>query len=121
MCAFVDLYQEHDEMKWRTWIFWMEVCKDLKWKEGMKDLVVEYKDLKWMVMRKEVDYGYKVPKWTWNMEDGNIQVWMEEFQVWKEWKVYQHLEPCFLQWDTYQFQHKMRVQVYGVHKWIGQV
>ena len=65
-------------MKWKTWIWWMEVHKDPKWEEGMKGLVVKHKDLKWMdgmkglvvehrnlkwmVMRKEVDYGYKVPK-----------------------------------------------------------
>ena len=90
-------------MKWKTWIWWMEVRKDPKWKEGMKGLAVEHKDLEWMEVRKEGEYGYKVLKWTWNMEDGNIWVWMEEFWIWKKWKAYQHLETLLLQWDTYHF------------------
>ena len=97
----------------------MDAYTDPKWMEGMKGLDVEYKDLEWMEVRKEANDGYKVPKWTWNMEDGNIWVWMEEFWSWKKWKAYQHLETLFLQWDTYHFQYKMPVHVYGVHEWIG--
>ena len=48
MCTFVDLYEDHEEMKWKMWIWWMDLCKDPKWMEGMKGLDVEYKDLKWM-------------------------------------------------------------------------
>ena len=51
-------------MKGKTWIWWMDGCKDPKWKEGMKGLTVEHKDLEWMEVRKEVNDGYKVPKWT---------------------------------------------------------
>ena len=40
----------------------MDVCKEPKWKEGMKDLEVEHKDLEWMEVRKEWEYGYKGPK-----------------------------------------------------------
>ena len=50
----------------------MDVCKDPKWKEGMKGLDVEHKDPKWMEMGKEWEYGYKGPKWTLKMKDGNI-------------------------------------------------
>ena len=42
----------------------MDVCKDLKWKEGMKDLVVEHKDLEWM--------EDKDLEWTWKMNDGKL-------------------------------------------------
>ena len=96
----------------------MDIDKDPKWKEGMKDLVVknkdpkwmegrmgldvEYKDLEWMEVRNEWEYGYKV-LWNWNMEDGNIWVWMEEFWSWKKWNAYKHLETLFLQWDAYNF------------------
>ena len=59
-------------MMWKTWIWWMDVSKDPKWKEGMKGLVVEHKDPKWMEVRKEWEYEYKVPKWTWKMNDGNL-------------------------------------------------
>ena len=51
--------------------------------------------------------GHRDPKWTWHIDDGNIQVWMEDLWIWKEWKVYQYLETFFLQWDTYYFQQKM--------------
>ena len=40
MCAFVDLYQDHEGMKWESWIWWMDIRKDLKWKERMKELAV---------------------------------------------------------------------------------
>ena len=90
MCAFVDLQQDHEGMKWKTWIWWMDVCKDPKWKEGMKGLVVEHKDLEWM--------EYKDLEW--KMNDGKLQVWKEQFQSWKKWKAYQNLEMLFIQWDT---------------------
>ena len=89
MCAFIDLYEDHEGMKWKIWIWWMDVCKGLKWMEGMKVQVVECKDLEWM--------EYKVLEWT----------WMEEFWIWKEQKAYQHLETLLVHWDTYYFQHKM--------------
>ena len=59
-------------MKWKTWIWWMDVCKEPKWMGVMKGLALEHKDSKWMEMRKEWECGYKVPKWTWNMDYGNI-------------------------------------------------
>ena len=40
----------------------MDVCKGPKWKEGMKDLDVEYKDLDWMEVRRKWEYGSKGPK-----------------------------------------------------------
>ena len=94
-------------MKWETWIWWMDVCKDPKWMEGMKGLVVEHRDLKWMEVRKEGEYGYKVLKWIWNMKGEKLWVWMEEFWIWKKWKACQHLETLFLQWDTYHFQYNI--------------
>ena len=66
MCAFVDLFQGHEGMTWKTWIWWMDGCKDPKWKEGMNDLMVECKDLEGM--------EYKDLEWTWNMKDWNIWV-----------------------------------------------
>ena len=66
MCAFVDIQEEREGMKWKTWRWWMNVCKDPKQKEGMKDLEVECKDLEGM--------EYKDLEWTWNMKDGNIWV-----------------------------------------------
>ena len=57
-------------MKWKTWIWWMDVCKDPKQKEGMKDLDVECKDLEGM--------EYKDLEWTLKMNDGKLQVWKEE-------------------------------------------
>ena len=69
----------------------------------MKDFTMEHKDLEWMEARKEWEYGYKVLKWTWNIDEGNIWVWKEEFWIWKKWKVYKHLETLFLQGDTYHF------------------
>ena len=113
MCAFVDLYQNHEGMTWKTWIWWMDVHKDTKWKEGMKGLDVEHKD------REQMEY--KDLEWMWKRKDEKLQVWKEELWIWKKRKVYQHLETLFVQWDTYYFQHKMRVHVYGVHEWIGQV
>ena len=62
----------------------MDVCKDPKWMEGTKGLALEHKDPKGREVRKEENDGYKVPKWTWNMDDGNLWVWMEEFWIWKE-------------------------------------
>ena len=69
MCAFVDLYQDYEGMKWKTWIWWMDVCKDPKWMEWMKGLAMEHRDLEWM--------EYKDLEWTWKMKDGNVWVWME--------------------------------------------
>ena len=100
-CAFVDLYQE---MRCKTWIWWMDVCKDPKWMEWTKGLVMEHRDIEWM--------EYKDLEWTWKME---------EFWSGKKWKEYQHLETLFLQQDTYHFQHKMQVQVDGVHEWYDNV
>ena len=79
----------------------MDVCKDPKWMEGRKGSDVEHKDLEGM--------EYKDLEWT----------WMKEFWIWKKWKVYQHLETLFLQWDIYYFEYKMRVHVYEVHEWTG--
>ena len=59
-------------MKWKTWIWWMDVCKDAKWMRVMTGLALEHKDPKWMKMRKEWEYGYKGPKWTWKMNDGKL-------------------------------------------------
>ena len=42
----------------------MDKCKDPKWKEGMKDLDVEYKDLEGM--------EYKDLEWTWKKKDGKL-------------------------------------------------
>ena len=61
MCAFVDLYEG---MKWKAWIWWMDVRKDPKWMEGMKGLAAEHKDLEWM--------EYKDLEWTWKMNDGKL-------------------------------------------------
>ena len=87
MCAFVDRDQDYEEMKWKMWIWQKDVRKGPKQKEGMNDLMVEHKDL----------------EWTWKRKDGKLQVWKEELWIWKKWKVYQHLEILFLQWDTYHF------------------
>ena len=65
MCAFVDL-QEHEGMTWKTWIWWMDVCKGLKWMEGVKDLAMKHKDLEQM--------EDKDLEWTWKMNDGKLQV-----------------------------------------------
>ena len=105
MCAFVDLCEDGG-MMWKTGIWQMDVRRDPKWKEGMKDLVVEHKDLEWM--------EDKDLEWTWKMNDGKLQVW-------KEQEAYQHLERLFVQWDTYHFQQKMRVHVDGIREWIGWV
>ena len=59
-------------MKGKTWIWWMDVCKDPKWKKGMKGLIVEHKDLELMEVRKEWEYGYKGLKWTWKMKEGKL-------------------------------------------------
>ena len=56
MCAFVDL----------AWVFEvMEVCRDPKWMEGRKGLILAYKDPKWMRLRKGWDLERKGPKWMW--------------------------------------------------------
>ena len=46
-------------MKWKTWIGWMDVCKDPKWKEGTKGLSVEHKDSKWMEGMKGLTVEHK--------------------------------------------------------------
>ena len=51
-------------MTWKTWIWWMDVCKDPKWMEGRKGSDVEHKDLEWM--------EDKVLEWTWKRKDGKL-------------------------------------------------
>ena len=51
-------------MKWKIWIWWMDVSKDPKWMEGMKGLAVEHKNLEGM--------EYKDLEWTWKMKDGKL-------------------------------------------------
>ena len=56
-------------MKGKTWIWWMKVCKDLKWKEWMKGLMVEHKDLEWMDYKDLEWMDYKDLEWTWKMKE----------------------------------------------------
>ena len=90
-------------MKWKTWIWQMDVRQGPKWKEGMKGLAVEHKDLEWMEYKDLEWMDYKDLEWTWKMNDGKFQVWKEELQMGKKWKAYQQLERLFLHWDTYHF------------------
>ena len=50
------------------------------------DLDQDYEEMNWKTWIWQNDV-HKGLKWTWNMADGNIYVWMEEFQILKKWKV----------------------------------
>ena len=107
MYAFFDLQQEREGMKGKTWIWWMNVCKGLKWKEGMKGLTVEHKDLEWMDYKDLEQMEYKDLEWTWKMNYVKLQAGKEGFWSWKKWQVYQNLETLFIQCNSYHFQQKM--------------